>query len=403
MKKNFTSFALYTVFFFCSLSLYAYDFGLVFNQNADIDAPVSDLEKTGYKISGVLLPRFSALIGEKTDLYVSAAINYQTGPFAVIPELTRTDIDFNWGYADIRIGRMFYSDPLGFIANNLFDGARVSFLTRGGNFSAGAWYTGFLYRERAAITMTENEMKAGKKEVDYNDFVTTYFAPRRVLAALEYEYPSVGGFIGLKTSIIGQFDAGEERLHSQYLTANVSIPGKSLIFDMGGCVELIEYTDGIKPAFAADIGLTFILPTKLEKHLTLSGRYASGVSEDEAVCAFLPVTTVRQGEILQTKLSGLSLLCLDFTGRLLQSLSANTAFTYCIRNDLGTYRGYPVAGVSTEGFFLGAEIFGRLIWNITTGTRLNLGTGVFLPMLGDAAPEAGIKWRTNVNLVISIF
>ncbi|MDR2575775.1 MAG: hypothetical protein LBC52_04955 [Treponema sp.] len=392
-----------------ALSLNAFDFGLVFNQNADLNAPTSDFEKAGFKISGVLLPRFSELFGENGDLYISAAINYQAvfgsgaRPFAIIPELTRTDFAFNLGHADIRIGRMFYSDPLGLVANNLFDGARASFITRNGNFHAGAWYTGLLYRERAAIAMTPDELKSSGAEVDYSDFGNTYFAPSRILAALEYDHPSLAGFISLKTSIMAQFDAGDDKLNSQYLTAALSFPVKSFIFDLGGCFELIQYNDETKPAFAADIGLTFILPTKLEKHITLSWRYSSGVSEDNTIGAFLPITTVKQGEILEAKLSALSLLSLGFTGRLAQSLSANFAFTYFIRNDLGTYTAYPVVGVNSEGFFLGTEIFGRFIWNITTGTRLNFGTGLFIPELGDAAPDAGMMWRTNVNLIISIF
>jgi len=40
-----------------------------------------------------------------------------------IIRLTRTDFAFNFWRADIKIGRMPYSDPLGLIADNLFDGA----------------------------------------------------------------------------------------------------------------------------------------------------------------------------------------------------------------------------------------------------------------------------------------
>jgi len=399
MKKVFLA-----AFFYMSVfSLNAYDFGLVFSQDADIEVPAFDFEKTGFKISGVLLPRFTALFGENGDLYVSAAINYSTEPFSIIPELARTDFSFNLGNTDIKIGRMFYSDPLGFTANSLFDGARISLITRSGNFHAGAWYTGLLYKERAAIDMTPNELKSRLKDVDYNDFINTYFAPARVMAALDYDHPSLAGFAGLKTSIIGQFDAGEDKLNSQYFIANVSLPVKSLVFDIGGCFELIEFNGETSPAFAADIGLTYILPASLEKHIKLSGRYSSGVSEDKAIGAFLPLTTIKQGEIPEAKLSALSLLSLEFTGRMAQSLSADMAFTYFIRNDLGTYRAYPVADGNSEGFFLGAEIYGRLIWNITTGIRLNFGTGLFMPALGDAAPEADMTWRTNVNLVISIF
>ncbi|MDR2701322.1 MAG: hypothetical protein LBB72_02695 [Spirochaetaceae bacterium] len=142
---------------------------------------------------------------------------------------------------------------------------------------------------------------------------------------------------------------------------------------------------------------------RLEKHLKVSGRYSSGVSEDESIGAFLPLTTVPRGELVEAKLSGLSLLSLDFTGRLAKSLSANTAFTYFIRNDLGTYRYYPVTGAGSEGYFLGAEIFGRVIWSISSGVRLNFGTGAFLPALGDAAPDAAILWRTKLNVALTIY
>jgi len=414
MKKSFTTFALRAVFFLCSLSLYAVDFGVVFTQNADINAPDFKLEDADNDISGILSPRLSALLGETGDLYLSAAVNYQIDPgtkmsevtgesFSIIPELTRTDFAFSAGNADIKIGRMFYSDPLGIIANNLFDGARVSFITSGGNIHVGGWYTGLLYKKRAAITMTGNELKSSYIKVDNNDFANTYFAPARVLGALEYDHPSLAGFIGLNVSLIAQYDMSDDQLHSQYFTAVLSVPGQSCIFDVGGCFELIEYNDEMTPAFAADVGLTFVLPTALEKHIKLSGRYASGVSDDKSWGAFLPLTTVNQGEIPEAKFSGLSLLSLDFIGRMAKSLSANMAFTYFIRNDLGTYRYYPISAGSSEGYLLGGELFGRLIWNISTGVRLNLGTGVFLPSLGDANPDGYMLWRTEFNLVISIY
>jgi hypothetical protein len=401
MKKVFLFLAVF--FHLNMLSLYAYDFGLVFNQDADINVPVSNPEKTGSDIQGALIPRFTALLGQTGDLYLSAAVHYRTDPMIIIPELLRADYAFNAGYADIKIGRMFYSDPLGIIANGLFDGALASFITSAGNFHAGAWYTGLLYRKRAAITMTYNELQSSYNKVDYDDFVNTYFAPSRVLAALEFDHPSLAGIIGLKTSIIAQFDAGGENLNSQYFTAGFSIPVNSFIFDLGGCFELIQYDGKTSPALAGDFGITWILPTMLEKHLKFSGRYSSGVSEDETIGAFLPLTTVPQGEIAEAKLSGLSLLALDFTGRLAKPLSANMAFTYFIRNDLGTYRYYPADFSGSQGYFLGAEIFGRLMLTISSGIRLNLVTGVFLPAFGDAAPNADILWRTKLNLVFSIY
>jgi hypothetical protein len=405
MKK--ILFLLAVVFHLCAFSVNAFDFGLVFSEDANINVPAFNFEETGFDLSGSLMPRFSTPLGKTGRLYISAAINYKSTdgaePFTVIPELTRTDVNFNFGNINLNIGRMFYSDPLGITANGLFDGAQVSIITRNGNIRAGGWYTGFLYKERAAITMTSEELKSSNAEVSFDDFANSYFAPKRILTALEYDHPSIAGFVGFKFSILTQFDAGGENLNSHYFTAALSVPGKSTVLDLGGCFELIEYNDKTTPAFAADIGLTFLLPTELEKHIKLSARYSSGVSDDKTIGAFLPITTVSQGELAEAKFSGLSLLSLDFMGRLAKFASGNLAFTYFIRNDLGTYRYFPVTEEDLGGFFLGMEVFGRLVWTITSGIRLNLGTGVFIPTLGDAAPDVDILWRTKLNLVISIY
>jgi hypothetical protein len=400
MKKTF---ALAAVFFCCALTLRAFDFGVVFNQDADISMHAGDAGDNALELSSAIIPRFTALIGKTGDLYVSAAVNYSPDGLGVIPELARADFSFSAGGADVRLGRMFYSDPLGVIAGGLFDGARVSFITGAGNIHAGAWYTGLLYRKRAAITMTANELQDSYVKADTGDLANTYFAPARVLAALDYAHPSLAGVVSLKAAALAQFDLGDEKLNSQYVTAALSVPLKSFVVDLGGCFELIQYKDEMKPAFAGDFGVTWILPAALEKHLKLSARYSSGVSDDESGGAFLPLTTVPQGETVEAKLSGLSLLSLDFTGRLARSLSANAAFTYFIRNDLGTYRYYPADNSGLEGYFLGAELFGRVIWVISTGARLNFGTGVFLPALGDVNPDADVLWRTKVNLAISIY
>jgi len=401
MKKLFFLFAI--CLSISVLPLRAYDFGVVISQDVNVSVPGPGSEKADLAIQGIVIPRFTTPIGETGELYVSAGVNYNANPlaadpFIIVPELLRTDYSFTIGLANISFGRMSYTDPLGFIADGLFDGARVSCITPFGNMRAGCWYTGLLYKNRAAITMTDTELLSSYAKADYSDFFHTYFAPSRIVAALEYDHPSLAGFISLKTAIIAQFDTGKEQLHSQYFTTALSFSVTPFVFDFGECIELVEHGGASSHALAADFGITWIMPTKLEKHLKVSCRYASG-----AAGAFLPITTVPQGEIPEAKLSGLSVLSAEFAGRLANTVSANGAFTYFVRNDLGTYRYYPVTGGNTDGYFLGAELFGRVIWNITSDIRLNFGTGVFLPALGNAAPAAATVWRAELNVVLSVY
>ena len=128
-----------------------------------------------------------------------------------MPELLRTEFLlkelglFNLG-TELRIGRQYYSDPLGYIADGLFDGLRLTLRTGSGSFSAGAWYTGLLYKKRAIIEMTAEEQVSYSKAVDYGDFMGTYFAPRRIVSALDWEHPSLAGLLNTRFSLLGQFD-----------------------------------------------------------------------------------------------------------------------------------------------------------------------------------------------------
>jgi hypothetical protein len=139
-------------------------------------------------------------------------------------------------------------------------------------------------------------------------------------------------------------------------------------------------------------------PAPFENRLSLLGRFSSGVAEDGSLAAFLPITTAFQGEILKAKLSGLSMVSLDYTARLHRACSASAASSYFIRSDLGTLPNY-----GTEGYFLGNEFFGRLLWSPVSDMQINLGGGAFLPVLGDAAPKADVQWRVELNVILALY
>ncbi|MDR2575640.1 MAG: hypothetical protein LBC52_04265 [Treponema sp.] len=390
---------LFCLLIFPCLSLWAWDFGLLLNQNAGYGGLGSDGD-LDYSIG--VVPRISGLIGSTGDFIVSAGLeaDYNNG-WGFVPELLRTELSFHPGNWAFEIGRMYNSDPLGFVAEGLFDGVKVAYNSEVGTFSVGAWYTGLLYKKRANIGMTAEETEADIAPLDYGDFAGTYFAPRRFLGALAWEH--LGGAVQARVGIFGQFDFFSDKpLNSQYAALKLTLPVNAFTFDLGGCLELIENGGGFDTALAAETRIAFTPPLRFKNRLSLLARYASGNGESGQLAAFLPFTTRSQGDILKVKLSGLSILSLDYVIRLHPAFSAGLTSTCFIRNDLGTYTGYPLPEENSKGYFLGNEFFARFLWSPASDLQVNLGGGLFLPSLGDAAPKAENFWRVEINVIFSL-
>ena len=397
MKKHLILFLCILLFFPSFLS--AGDFGLILDQTPGFTGVGSDVN---FDYTGMLIPRFSTLIGERGSLYASAGLRleYENETTTFVPELLRTEFSWRFNSGNLMIGRMPYTDQLGFIADGLFDGARLSLDAKAGTFSVGAWYTGLLYKKRTNITMTMDEMNSYNSDVDYGDFADTYFAPARILAALEWEHPAVGDLFRIKAGVLGQFDVSGSGLHSQYLTAKISAPAGNFIFSLGGCLEFIQNTDADETGFglAGELGLSWMLPTAINDRLSFLGRFSSGVFDDSSMKAFLPVSTSYQGDVLKAKLSGLSMLSLEYFARLHRNFSLGLKSSYFILSDLGSYPNY-----NADGYFLGNEFFGRFIWSPASDVLFNLGAGVFLPSMGNTAPNEDPRWRIELNLVLMLY
>jgi hypothetical protein len=388
--------------------LAAFDFGLITNQYAGFynQTDGENIENI-FEYKGGVIPRFSGLVGDSGEFLISAGFSFRVKDgFYFVPELLRTEINFRFGGSAIRAGRIYYSDPLGFIAGGLFDGAQFSHNTSAGIFSAGVWYTGLLYTETAKITMTDTDMDMYEAELDYGDFADTYFAPRRLLASLDWEHPSIAGLFSLRAALTGQFDltGADEKLHTQYLTVKASIPLKSLLFEIGGSLETLQtvLSDDSKftMAFAGDFGVFWTPPLNFHSRLSLSGHIAGG-GADGFTGAFVPLTTKGYGGVFQPKLSALSILALDYTARLGETIGAGLSASCFVRNDLSTYTSYP-AGEDSKGYFLGTEFFAGIVWSPVSDLQLNIGGGAFLPALGDAGPQEQALWRAEITMTLAI-
>jgi len=389
----------YLLFAICCF-LPAWDFGMLLNQNAGYGGVGSE---GNFDYSIGVVPRVTGLIGQTGDFIVSGGfeLDYNSG-WGYVPELLRTELSLHPGALALEIGRMYHSDPLGFIAEGLFDGVKLAYNSEVGTFSAGAWYTGLLYKKRANIAFTSEEQKANNAPLDYSDFAETYFAPKRFLGALGWEH--LGGPVQTRASILGQFDfIGEKPINSQYAVVKLTMPVSAFSFDLGGCLELLQNDGELKAAFAAEAGVAYTPPASFKNRLSLLARYSSGGDGDGMLTAFAPFTNKGQGNILGAKLSGLSIITLDYTARLHPALSASLASSYFIRNDSVSYAGYPLSNEDSGDNFLGNEIFARLLWGPVSDLQVSLGGGIFMPSLGNVAPKADNLWRVELGVVFSLF
>jgi len=384
-KKTFLTLLPVTCYLLFVLPLFAIDVGVVLDQKAEFSSTEVD---TAFAYDGIVIPRITGLVGDTGDFYVSAGFNGMNEPWSFVPELLRTDFNGQSGNIAYTVGRMSYDDPLGYIASGLFDGGRVTFDTDMGSFSAGAWYTGLLYKKRDNIEMTENEYRANNTELNYGDFANSYFAPRRVLAAVDWEHQGLGEKVITRLSLLSQFDFTKEKLHSQYLAGKAIIPYGVFGFNFGGCFELIEVNNEINPAFALEAAAAWRNPVH---YLSLGVKYTSGKSD--MLAAFLPLTTNTQGHILEPKLSGLTMLALDYTARLNETFSVGLYPAYFILN----------GSDSNDKNMLGGEIYTALYWSPAPDIGIIFGGGAFMRSLGNVAPDEETNWRLELNVVLSLF
>ena len=411
MKKTRIIFLLLTIAFLLPSSLGAFDFGLLLDQYAAFGSYTDDSKFFDYRAG--LVPRLSHYFNDKSGFFVAGSMTfgYKNKEFYVpVIELLRTEFSYNSGSLGLKIGRFHYSDPLSIIADSLYDGVQVSYGTSVGRFSLGAWYTGFLYKKNAHIVMLDGQ--SGEEQIKYDaplkysDFSKTYFAPKRMLAALDWEHLSLFDFLQVQAAALGQIDVSgsDNKLHSQYFILSAGVPVKSFLFEAGGSFEAIQLK-GAKPrnyfALTGKLGINWTLPTKFHSRLSLTGHYASG--ENNYFGAFKPVTTKSFGEMLQAKMTNIMFLDLSYSMRINKSVGANITAAYFRRNDSITYNTFYIGSGNDGKKNLGGEIFARVIWSPFSDLNLNFGGGAFIPAMGDVWKDEKPRWRFDLSAILALY
>ncbi|MDR1411690.1 MAG: hypothetical protein LBI91_05765 [Spirochaetaceae bacterium] len=399
-------FALPALFLLPGLA-FALDFGLLADQKFEAEGKVLFYNSS-------LAPWFSWTGDRGLSLYLSGALSFKYSHYddgigsndgwakpALLPELSRFALQYRPGRNfRIEAGRFAYSDTLGFAASGLFDGLRLEADLAFGSVALGAWYTGFLYRESAKITMTALDMKNYAEPWDWDRF-GAYFASRRALASFRWDLP-LPGFHTLSLEALAQFDLnndeglppGEARLHTQYGEIQAELfPSGRLGLGAGALFEAMENGAG---EFAAALGgllrLKADLPGSLSDSLTATVKFGSGRWND-TFAAFAPLSSFAQGAIFPGTLSGLGLFSADYAARPHRALLLETALRYFAR----TWDDPAAPGK----YFYGGEFWASLAWQPLDDLRVSLGGGAFFPVLGTINPGGDPQWKLNAGLTLS--
>jgi hypothetical protein len=380
---------------------FGFDFGLLLDQRVE-----AAQEYASYSVAAD--PWLSAGISENLQFHASAklAVKYtedgRAEPFPLV-ELSRLELDCRPAPRTLlKAGRFGFSDSSGLIAAGTFDGLRGELQTSLGSLSAGAWYTGLLFKESANITMTGGDLS------DYHapwDGPGAYFAPRRLLGDLRWDIPGILGPLNLLSlEGLAQFDLGdhEDALHSQYLEVRYEFfPAPGLQIAAAALAEALEDGDGgggMAFALSAEAGLR--LPGRINQRLVLGADFSSG-NWNNTVAAFVPLSGNSTGFVFAPKMSSLARLCLGYKARLHETLSLDAGARCFMRTDResGEFAGAnPVEGA---GLFYGAEAYASAIWAPLDDIMATLGCGAFFPGLGNVF-DSRLSWKLTAGLVLSL-
>jgi hypothetical protein len=395
---------------FGAFSAGAADFGLALTQELKISNEAAGAGRFSW--APEFRPWVSGLVGKRFSFYVSglAGFEYAAGLKGdsawreppVLPELGRSEIIWLVSPAlYFRLGRQEYADPSGLAAAGLADGLSGNFSALGGRFSAGCYYTGFLYKNRADIIMSGRDMEEYKKPFALDE---SYFASRRVLAALGWEQPGLGPASSLSLGFLAQFDVnrGEEAFHSQYLSARyrLRLPAGFSVEGAGALGLGEALGDQARAFFAGVLALSWTPPGPGEDQVLLEGMYSTP-SLERGLGSFAPVNSLPQGQVFSPAIGGVSRVRGAYTLGFRRNLHITAEGTYFIRTDTVSFADAEL--LAGDGRFLGGELYGAVQWRPLPDLAVSIGGGAFFPRLGNAfSPGTELRWKAAAGLILSL-
>jgi hypothetical protein len=396
---------------------FSLDFGVLLDQRVEVAQ--DDLTYVGG--AG---PWLSAGISEKTQFYFSGnvsfkyandgaengvnnGVNYEWIEPLPLLELSRLELDYRpVSHALLKAGRFVFSDSSGMIAAGVFDGLYGELQAALGRVSAGAWYSGLLFKETAKITMTGGDLVDYYTPWEWNE-INNYFAPRRLLADLRWDIPGVFGPLNVLTlEGFAQFDLTdhEDTLNSQYLEIQYDcFPVSGLQITTGAIAEILEDGDGeYGVAFGGLVETGIRLPGLISHRFFLGANFSSG-NWNETFTAFIPLSGNSAGIVFTPKMSSLARVYLEYKSRLHETLSLEAGARYFIRTDTeSSGEIWGTTAAEDDAIFYGGEAYASVIWAPLDDITMTLGGGAFFPGSGNVfGSGADIGWKFMAGLILS--
>jgi len=380
--------------------VFSVDYGLLISQDFE-----ATNEETSY--TPALTPWFSWSNGQGTSVYFSGIFSFNyysydsdlSGSNGWVKPLLRPELSYcavshriSPRYS-IEAGRIEYADVMGFTASGLFDGFRFHAVTPLGNINAGAFYTGFLYKETAEILMTAYDTY--RYAEDWNGDFDSYGASRRAFTAVRWDLP-IGKASTLSAEGLFQFDLNDtdDILNSQYGEVQmVFYPANIPEITVGVLFEAMENKNrDFTAAWGALARAKMEVPGPLNDLLRVTMKLSSGQGND-TLTAIMPISARTQGMVFPGTISGLACFSTDYVVRVLDSLLINGNLHYFAR----TYN-----DSEAKGYLYGGEFWAFAVWQPLDDIRLTLGGGVFFPGLGNVYPDGtDPMWKFIAGLSLS--
>ncbi|MDR2510177.1 MAG: hypothetical protein LBC77_05995 [Spirochaetaceae bacterium] len=374
-------------------SAHAFDYGLELENKTDIldmtpanELTVSPYFKFFFERAGWFFFEFD----------LSAAVENGVWSFEVWPGTAGFHFDIT-GHITLNLGRQYYKDISGMIADGSLDGFGLTFELPVGSLSLSAFYTGLLSKKRTKIIMSDEDAALYAKSENR-------FAPKKFFSALELELDGLlSSESALFLGLAAQLDiTNGPPLNNYYASFKAVLPLASTInFDFGSTTGIAENNGAFALESASFVNAVWRPEVTALKDAVFCGVIWSSGHGDGDFGAFYPLTFNEQGDVWTAQLSNLAQVHAEYQFEIGAMLFSRLSFRYFFRTSFVVPESFSV--VKNNEHALGPEAYFSVRILPYTDIELNTGFGLFIPnkdIFDSFYPP--VLWKFNFSLKVEV-